>query len=1040
MRRHRCLVACALLLGVCDGACGGGGGGTDTNQNNSACAEGYEQSGAACIPLFDDCPGSAEIAVLGGGCRVVGVTTCATGLFEPDGEDGCAPILPEHSCPAGTMEQLGLTECQPVGVTACGAGFESDGEGGCDAVLPPGPDPCPSGTIALLGHTTCQPLGDCGTGTWGTIVDDGSTVYVDQTADATGADGTQQAPFVTVGEALAVVVPGGRLALAAGDYIERLGINKEVRLTGRCAELVTIRGTVFLGDPRPPVTITAGGTGTTIRGVTLTGPGEGLVISGAQQVVLSQLQVRDAGDVGISAQEGAEVSLQQVVVAGCATIGVVSSASTLGLEQSVVRDTRPQPGTGLFGRGINVECSPWGDCGSLLISSSLVSGNCEMGIFAFGVDTEITATVVRDTLPEQSAGTSGRGIAAQCYPLTGDCGSLLVSSSVVSGNREAGIAGIGVDAEINATVVRDTLPEESTGEVGRGIHSQCELETGACGGLRVSSCLVSGNRNAGISAAGVDTEVFATVVRNTLPEQSTGWFGRGISVTCDAEAGVCGSLLVSSCLVSGNRDAGIVPSGVDAEITATVVRDTLPEEDTGLFGRGIGASCDLAAGACGSLRVSSCLVTNNRDVGIAATGVDTEVFATVVRDTLSIQSDGKGGRGINAQCDPEARACGSLRVSSCLVTGNRDVGIAAAGADTEVTGTVVRDTLAQQSDGTSGRGIGSQCDLEAGVCGSLQVSSSLVSGNRDVGITAIGTDTEIFATVVRDTLPEESTGSSGRGIGADCYPEVGACGRLQVSSSLISGNRNAGIAVIGVDTEVFATVVRDTLPDEGTAVFGRGINIQCYPAMGACGSLQVSSSLVAGSENVGIFIAGAPATLEGVAVIDTLANTQYGSWYGIYGQGIWALCDGRTGDCGGLSVTSCLVDSSQSAGVAVEGISGFIASSVVRSVAPQPLDGKYGYGIQIGGLEGEALPTFNVNDCEIRDAELAGVLYFRSRGTLARSVVSGGENSVIMNEGSEPNILGDNNLSGTVTDEPTWANHYPSPAPTPALPSDPAAQ
>ena len=41
-----------------------------------------------------------------------------------------------------------------------------------------------------------------------------------------------------------------------------------------------------------------------------------------------------------------------------------------------------------------------------------------------------------------------------------------------------------------------------------------------------------------------------------------------------------------------------------------------------------------------------------------------------------------------------------------------------------------------------------------------------------------------------------------------------------------------------------------------------------------------------------------------------------------------------------------------------------------------------------------------------------------------------------MNQGSEPTILDSNDLSGTVADEPTWANLYPSPAPAPSLPLD----
>ncbi|MFH2009881.1 MAG: hypothetical protein ABI333_25020, partial [bacterium] len=347
----------------------------------------------------------------------------------------------------------------------------------------------------------------------------------------------------------------------------------------------------------------------------------------------------------------------------------------------------------------------------------------------------------------------------------------------------------------------------------------------------------------------------------------------------------------------------------------------------------------------------------------------------------------------------------------------------------------VRDTLPDQSTGMDGRGIAAQCDPEAGVCGSLRVSSCLVSGNRALGITASGVDTWVTATVVRNTLPAESTGTGGRGINAQCHSETRACGRLRVSSCLVSGNRDLGIFAFGVDAEVTATVVRDTLPEESTGMFGRGINAQCFSA-GACGSLRVSSCLVMSSENVGIFISGVPAILEGVAVIDTRPNAQ-GPWQGLHGQGIWAMCDERTSDCGGLQMTSCLVESSHSGGVAVDGVSGFIASSVVRDVVAQPLYGKYGYGVQISGVEGEEMSSFNVNDCEIRDAKLAGILCYRARGTLARSVVSGGENSVVMNEGSILTVLDNNDLSGTVEDEPTWANLYPSPAPAPALPLEP---
>ena len=104
----------SLLVAVSPAGCGDDGGTNGNQNNNQPCPQGHEPHGRACVPVFDECPGPAEIAVLGGGCRPVGVTQCATG-FASDSEGGCDPILPSDPCPAGTMEVIGETECQPVG-------------------------------------------------------------------------------------------------------------------------------------------------------------------------------------------------------------------------------------------------------------------------------------------------------------------------------------------------------------------------------------------------------------------------------------------------------------------------------------------------------------------------------------------------------------------------------------------------------------------------------------------------------------------------------------------------------------------------------------------------------------------------------------------------------------------------------------------------------------------------------------------------------------------------------------------------------------
>ncbi|MFH2005402.1 MAG: right-handed parallel beta-helix repeat-containing protein [bacterium] len=634
------------------------------------------------MPIFDNCPDPTEISVFGGGCQQVGVTACATGLFSSDGEGGCEPILPPGPtpCPAGTMEILGQTSCQPVGVSRCGDGFQTDDEGGCEPILPPAS--CPLGTIAVIGESSCQPLGDCGTTTWGSIALDPTTLYVDQSADATGADGTATAPFPTIGEALAVVDPGGQIAIAAGDYLERLNVNLEVRLAGRCAERVTIRGQVFLGQPRAPVALLSGGTGSTLSGVALTGPGEGLAIDGAQQVTIEDVQVTATGLYGISLSGGAEVDLHRVKVTGCAQAGIYSEASALTLNETVVRDTVGQQSDGRFGRGINAGCSSAGSCGRLEVTRSLLEGNRDSGVGTFGVAATLTDTVVRTTQPQQSDSTGGMGVAAWCH----------------------------------------------------------------------------------------------------------------------------------------------------------------------------------SSGPCGSLNLSGCVIAENRGAGILASGVETAVTDTVVRDTRSLVA-GSEGRGVNADCSP------------------------------------------------------------SGTCAALDVSDSVIRGNRDGGIVAYGVPLTVVGTIVRDTGTNATGGTAGQ-----------------------------------------------------------------------------------------------------------------------YGHAIYALCDDTLGACGSFQVVNSLLDTSACTGLAVKGLSGFVSASAIRNVSPQPADGSFGFGIQIVGIAdqvGPAMPSFNILGCEILDASLAGVFYYQARGTLSGSVVSGAENSVLMNQGSDPLILDDNELSGTVKDEPTWANLDPSPSPPPALPHQP---
>jgi hypothetical protein len=1017
-RKFVAIFACAALLSGC-----GGDGGTNGNQNNNnACPNGHEREGPACAPVFDECPGPAEIALLGGGCQQVGVTQCATG-FASDGQGGCDPILPQDPCPDGTMELLGETECQPVGVQFCAQGFYPNGTGGCEPFLPP--DPCPADTMEVIGHTACQPISDCGTGTWGNITTDATTIYVDAGYGGGNSDGSDASPFTTIADALAVANPGGQIAVAAGQYTERLTINQPLHIEGRCAEQVVIQGTNFMGQDRPPITINPGGSGTVIRGVTLTGDAEGLAVNGAQNITVQETRVMGAGYIGVVLYNQASGRLIRSLVHQSEVIGIHCEGCTLELTESVVRDTQTDA-QGDYGYGISAVCDPSLDiCGSVTVQSSVVQANRSVGLTATGTDVSVIGSVVRDTLPD-GAGTGGAGIQVRRDTDKEISGTLTVEDSIIEANLGAGMIAQGVYTAVTDTVVRDT--DESGDNPGRGIHVQCNPQDAFCGTLAVTHSVVENNLDIGIGIFGPDAAISYTIVRGTGP-QSNGEAAAGIVSGCDEIVNRCSTTTIEYSLVYFNTRAGIVSGGAETAVVSSVIRDnqaTPASED----GMGIHAQCEENHGVCGSLNVQGCLVELNRSEGIATYGVNGTIVSTVVRDTLAQPSDGYWGRGIHTQCDIPMEICGDLTIEGCVVERSRDEGIFIGGGNAHIDSTVVRDTYGQEIDGMFGRGIGIQCmpDMD---CGSITVANCLVDGNRELGIYVSCAEATVRSTVIRDTLPQESDDGYGRGIHIQYDPDFGSCSTASVESSLLSGNRETSIGVFGQNTVVIGTTVRDSVPrTDGSA--GRGINAQCADDASVCGTLTVVESVVRSSLNLGLFISGVPATIRSSAILDTRPNDQ-GGWANEYGQGIFSTCDERWVSCGALQVISSRVESSYSAGMAVKGVAGSIESSVVRQVLPQSSDDRFGYGIQVEG-EPDDLPAFDVTDCWVQNANLAGILYVSAVGVISGSTVAGGQYAVAANVGSSPEIGSNNDLTGTSQNGLFWGSCTPSPAPPPAVP------
>ena len=229
-----------------------------------------------------------------------------------------------------------------------------------------------------------------------------------------------------------------------------------------------------------------------------------------------------------------------------------------------------------------------------------------------------------------------------------------------------------------------------------------------------------------------------------------------------------------------------------------------------------------------------------------------------------------------------AESGATLTATSTLVQGNREVGIVAMGQGTEVflRDVEVRDTL------SDGRGeLGQGIHVEAG--GWLSAESCTVAGNREVGVLVRHEASQMVLVDVdvRDTAPSES-GAFGYGV------QVSEGAGLQARSCRIESNTEVGLIATdhGTQVELADVEVRDTRSAE-SGVFGRGLHV----AVGA--RLTASDCNVEGNREVGINVAdpGTEVVLTHVQVSDTLPTDLPAGGYGMQvAEGATVLVDGGT--------------------------------------------------------------------------------------------------------------------------------------------------
>lgn len=627
----------------------GGGGNYNQNQNLGPCPEGTVLNITACLPVFDDCPAPDEIPVLGGGCVGVGVPRCAEG-------PGCA------------------------------TDFEDDGAGGCTAILPA--VDCPDGEMALLGRTACEPIRDCGAAPWGDIVGDASTIYVDAGYTGGGSDGSQGAPFLTLGDAVAVAVAGDHVALAEGDYTESVSVDVPLTIEGRCPELVSLVGTLSGGNGLPPLTLTPSAVGTVLRGVRIYGPGPGLVLNETQDVALLEVEILAPAGYGVTMQRGASANLTRVKIVSAGSYGVTLFGGGLDVHESVIRHTLPAP-SGSLGFAISGVCDyqGTGGCPDVTITRSLITDNQEIGVGVVGGSLSVADSVIRNTRANANSGLAGVGIQAQCDTSVPSCPMLTVTGSVVTNNRSAGIMSMAESTLVADTVVSNTQAHESNGQRGNGLVVQCDPSTEVCGDVTVSCSLVDGNHTAGVSLVGVPAVLSHSIIRSTQAQPSDSRGGQGLLVQCDLVSRECADASLVHLALVENTLTGIFQFGAAVEMQGGYVAHTAPEPGTEEEGVGFLAQCDNAIPSCPTAVIDGALFEGLYAEGFELFGGTYSLSRSSVYDVLAQVSDDKLGFGIYIDgSDDDA----SLDISWCEI---RDPVVASAFYVT-ATGTILRSRLA----------------------------------------------------------------------------------------------------------------------------------------------------------------------------------------------------------------------------------------------------------------------------------------------------------------------------------------------------------
>jgi hypothetical protein len=380
---------------------------------------------------------------------------------------------------------------------------------------------------------------------------------------------------------------------------------------------------------------------------------------------------------------------------------------------------------------------------------------------------------------------------------------------------------------------------------------------------------------AGIDAA--DDDATVAVAAGTYPENLV-ILNKTITLAgrCPSMVEVVGSGTDPTLYVvtgaQGTRVRGVSLTGSSFGIGLSGATDVVLQQirihDTA--GRGLVVQDDFGPT---NFRLEDSLIEEVHMVGIYLYDVDAEVVRSVVRSTKP--NAGQHGRGINQQRTPAVRP--SLTIVGSWIVDNRENGVFSSGGDVTIDASVVHGTVAPLSQ-VGGVGVVGQFDVASGEQADLRVTGSQISASEGAGVSSLGSLLHVEHTVVRDTVPDLD---GARGWGISFQENSGVPSQVEVLSSVLDSNTQVGVHSSGSIGVIDNTLIRGTLPPP-PSLAGGGLVLRPSPDDALRSSVQLRWSQVQDNHYLGVYVMGSDSYFESVAVQGTLALADLSAGNGVH--------------------------------------------------------------------------------------------------------------------------------------------------------------